>query len=77
MDQLSEAFNFKLIGEQKLNGFDTYVLKATARPDYRPPNNQCQVLTVAEPFRRRARNLGERPGVQSDIDGRVPLGGAT
>jgi hypothetical protein len=48
MDQLSEAFNFKLIGQQKLNGFDTYVLKATARPDYRPPNNQCQVLTGME-----------------------------
>jgi hypothetical protein len=48
MDQLSEAFNFKLIGQQKLNGFDTYVLKATARPDYRPPNTQCQVLTGME-----------------------------
>jgi hypothetical protein len=48
MDQLTEAFNFKLIGQQKLNGFDVYVLSATARPGYRPPNTETQVLTGME-----------------------------
>ncbi len=48
MDQLTEAFNFKLIGQQKLNGFDVYVLGSTARPGYRPPNTETQVLTGME-----------------------------
>ncbi len=44
MEQLTEAFNFTLTGEQKLNGYDVYVLKATPRPGYRPPNMETQVL---------------------------------
>jgi len=44
MGQLTEAFVFQLIGTQRVSGFKTYVLKATPRPGYRPPNTETQVL---------------------------------
>lgn len=44
MDQLTKAFNFTLLGQQKLGPFDVYVLKATPRPGYRPPNMDTQAL---------------------------------
>jgi hypothetical protein len=48
MDQLTVAFNFKLTGEQQLNGYDVYVLKATPKPGYQPPNMDTQVLKGME-----------------------------
>ncbi|MGC2659727.1 MAG: hypothetical protein WA324_17345 [Bryobacteraceae bacterium] len=44
MQQLAVAFTFKLTGEHKLNGFDVYVLRATPKPGYQPPNMETQVL---------------------------------
>lgn len=44
MQQLTKAFNFKLAGEQTVDSHDVYVLNATPRADYRPPNMQCQAL---------------------------------
>ncbi len=48
MGQLTVAFNFKLVGEEKIGSFDTYVLEATPKAGYRPPNMQTQVLTGME-----------------------------
>ena len=48
MDQLTEAFNFKLLSRQRLGPYQVYVLKATPRKDYKPPNMQAQVLTGME-----------------------------
>jgi hypothetical protein len=48
IQQLTEAFNFKLMGEQKLDGHDVYVLKATPRAGYQPPNMDTQVLKGME-----------------------------
>ncbi len=48
MEQLTQGFNFRLVGEQKLDGHDVYVLKATPRPGYRPPNMETQVLKGME-----------------------------
>jgi hypothetical protein len=45
MEQLTKAMDFVLVGQQKLNGFDVYLLKATPRPGYQPPNMECDVLT--------------------------------
>jgi hypothetical protein len=45
MDQLTEAFDFKLVGEERIGSHDTYVLKATPRAGYRPPNTETEVLT--------------------------------
>ncbi len=44
MEQLSKAFNFKLVGDEKVDSYDTYVLKATPKPGYQPPNIQAQAL---------------------------------
>jgi len=45
MSQLTVAFDFKLIGAQRLGSRDVYVLEATPKRDYRPPNMECQALT--------------------------------
>jgi hypothetical protein len=45
MRELTKAFQFKLIGQRKLRGFNVYVLGATPRPGYNPPNMETQVLT--------------------------------
>lgn len=44
MEQLTVAFNFAVVGERNEKGFNVWVLKATPRPDYQPPNMQMQVL---------------------------------
>lgn len=44
MEQLTKAFDFKLIGERVVNGHDSYVLRATPRKGYKPPNMETQVL---------------------------------
>jgi len=45
MNQLSVAFTFKLTGEQQLGTYKVYVLQATRRAGYNPPNREAQVLT--------------------------------
>jgi len=45
LEQLTQAFDFKLQGVQKLNGFSVYVLDATPRAGYHPPNTETQALT--------------------------------
>lgn len=45
MEQLTVAFDFKLLGEQKLSPFEVYVLQATPRAGYQPPNTETKVLT--------------------------------
>lgn len=44
MQQLTSAFDFVLLGQQKLGAHEVYVLKATPRADYHPPNLEAQVL---------------------------------
>lgn len=48
MEQLTKALDFKLVGEQKLELYEVYVLKATPRPGYEPPNIESKVLTGME-----------------------------
>jgi hypothetical protein len=48
MGQLSEAFNFTLLGKKKIKTFNVWVLKATPRPGYKPPNMETQVLPGME-----------------------------
>jgi hypothetical protein len=45
MDEMTKAFSFKLVGEKKSGSSDVYVLQATPRPDYQPPNKETKVLT--------------------------------
>jgi hypothetical protein len=48
MEQLTKAMNFVLVGQQKLDGYEVYVLRATPRADYQPPNMESEVLTGME-----------------------------
>jgi len=45
MDEMTKAFDFELVGEQRSGPFDVYVLKATPRPGYQPSNKETKVLT--------------------------------
>jgi hypothetical protein len=45
LHQMVEAFNFKLSGEEKIDGHECYVLDATPNPDYQPPVTKARVLT--------------------------------
>jgi hypothetical protein len=45
MDEMTKAFSFKLVGERRSGSFEVYVLKATPRPSYQPPNKETKVLT--------------------------------
>jgi hypothetical protein len=44
MAQLSQAFDFTLMGTREAKGFDVYVLRATPRRGYKPPNRESRVL---------------------------------
>jgi hypothetical protein len=48
MEQLTKALDFRLVGEQKLGPYEVYVLEATPRPGYEPPNYEAKVLTGME-----------------------------
>lgn len=48
MDQLSKAFDFTLTGNQTIGSRDVYVLRATPRQGYKPPNKEARVLTGME-----------------------------
>ncbi|HVN08859.1 MAG TPA: hypothetical protein VMV61_07805 [Patescibacteria group bacterium] len=48
MNQLARAFQFQITGEERLGTRLVYVLKATPRPGYQPPNMDTKVLTGME-----------------------------
>ena len=44
MTEMTKAFNFTLAGEEVVDGHRCFVLNATPRPGYEPPNRDTQVL---------------------------------
>jgi hypothetical protein len=46
--QLTKAFNFTLLGRQRIDGRTVYVLRATPRPGYHPTDRDTQVLPGME-----------------------------
>ena len=48
MQQLTKAFDFKLLGTRKLQSREVYLLKATPEPGYDPPTMETQVLPGME-----------------------------
>ena len=48
MQQLTKAFDFKLLGTRKLQSREVYLLKATPKPGYDPPTMETQVLPGME-----------------------------
>jgi hypothetical protein len=45
MNQMTQAFNFTMLGVRQVQGYNVYVLKAMPRPGYKPPTMETQVLT--------------------------------
>lgn len=45
LQEMANAFDFKLIGEQQVNGREVWVLNATPRTGYRPKSRDAKVLT--------------------------------
>lgn len=45
IQQMTAAFDFHLVGKRRLSGHDVYVLKATPRHGYQPPDRDSKVLT--------------------------------
>lgn len=45
MGQLTIAFNFAVIGQRNIRGRNTWVLRATPKAGYKPPDRNTQVLT--------------------------------
>jgi hypothetical protein len=43
--QLTKALDFKLTGEETVGKYRTYVLQATPKPGYQPPDKKAEVLT--------------------------------
>jgi hypothetical protein len=48
IEQMTTAFDFHLLGKRLLNGYAVYVLKATPRKGYEPPNRDSEVLPGME-----------------------------
>jgi hypothetical protein len=48
LEQMTTAFDFHLVGKRMLSGYEVYVLKATPRKGYKPPDRDSQVLTGME-----------------------------
>lgn len=46
--EMASAFTFRLVAEETLDSHPVYVLKATPRRGYHPPNNRAKVLTGME-----------------------------
>ncbi|SRR5579884_2674230 len=45
MEQMTRAFDFRMTGQTRLAGRSVYVLSATPRKGYQPPNTEARVLT--------------------------------
>lgn len=45
MTEMTKAFQYKLVGNETVNGHKCYVLEATPKPGYVPPNRDTKVLT--------------------------------
>ena len=45
MQEMTKAFDFKVVEESRLGNHQVYVLEATPRQGYNPPDNKAKVLT--------------------------------
>lgn len=46
LEEMPRAFRYRLVETRHTNGRDVYVLEATPRPGYEPPNTETRVLTA-------------------------------
>ena len=45
LEEVPEAFNFKLYGQENVNGRPAYVIEATPKPEYRPHDMKSRMFT--------------------------------
>ena len=45
LEEMTKAFDFRLVGQEQLEGHKVYVLEAKPRPGYRAPSKEAQALT--------------------------------
>jgi hypothetical protein len=45
VSEVADAYNFRLIGMESLDGRETYVIDAEPRPDFQPHSKEAKVLT--------------------------------
>src|SRR5215831_14494386 len=45
MNEMTRAFHFQLVGDETIDGHRSYVLAASPKPGYHPPNEKAHVLT--------------------------------
>lgn len=45
MSEMTKAFQYRLLGNETINGRRCYVIEATPKPGYAPPNRDTKVLT--------------------------------
>lgn len=45
LEEITEAFDFRLIGREEVGGVESFVISAEPRDGYEPPNRQARVLT--------------------------------
>jgi hypothetical protein len=45
LHDMAEAFDFKRVGQQRMEGHEVYVLEATPRPGYEPESRETKLLT--------------------------------
>jgi hypothetical protein len=45
LKEMADAFVYRLLGEQVIDGRSVFALEATPRPDYRPINTKAKILT--------------------------------
>jgi hypothetical protein len=45
LSEMAEAFDFKEVGQEQMNGHEVYVLEATPRPGYEPKSRETKLLT--------------------------------
>jgi len=48
IEQMTVAFDYRLVGKQVVNGYRVYVLRATPRKGYKPPDRDSEVLLGME-----------------------------
>lgn len=44
LQDITNAYDFRLLGEEKVDGADSYVIQATPRPDFQPTQPQADIL---------------------------------
>jgi hypothetical protein len=73
--ELPDAFDFKLVGEEALNGGQTYVIDATPRPGYKPKTREAAIFPKVKARFWIDKNDYQWVKVEADIMDTITFGG--